>query len=81
MALFRVYSTKFHLIAAPEFKNSASEIFKNLEVNIVESSRVLGSVIGSGNACQNYMDQVTTEHTQILQKQSKPAKRRPQNVI
>ena len=39
--------TSCHLIVKPEIIDSAVETFHDMEVEIVEGSRVLGSVIGS----------------------------------
>ena len=58
----------------PEFKDSAVETFLDMEVEIVEGSRVLGSVIGSENACRTHLDRVALEQTTLLRKLANHAK-------
>ena len=61
---------KCHLIVKPEFKDSAIETLRDMEmeVEIVEESRVLGSVIGSDQACRTYLERVAHDHTTLLRK-------------
>ena len=68
------------MIVKPEFKDSAIETFHDMEVEIVEGSRVLGSVFCSDQACRTYLERVAHDHTTLLRKLIDHSKISPQYV-
>ena len=71
---------KCHLITKAEFVNDAKNVFKGEEVDIIDGSRVLGSVIGNVDSCRQYIEDQKQNYRRILQKLAKHAKIAPQNV-
>ena len=71
---------KCHLITEAEFVNDAKNVFKVEEVDIIDGSRVLGSVIGNVDSCRQYIEGQKQNYLRILQKLAKHAKIAPQNV-
>ena len=71
---------KCHFITEAEFVNDAKNVFKGEEVDIIDGSRVLGSVIGNVESCRQYIEDQKQNYLGILQKLAKHAKIAPQNV-
>ena len=71
--------TKCHFITKPELIPSAREKFRDLDVEIIDGFRVLGSIIGSDDSCKKFLDQKKSEHCDILKKLDH-SKISPQNV-
>ena len=72
---------KCHLITKAEFVSDAKKnVFKGEEVDIIDGSRVLGSVIGNVDSCRQYIEDQKQNYLRILQKLAKHAKIAPQNV-
>ena len=55
-------------------------LFENLDVELVDGHRVLGSVIGSSSACEKFKVEKATELSTLLNKLATHAKKSPQNV-
>ena len=55
-------------------------MFKGEEVDIIDGSRTLGSVIGNVDTCRQYIQDQKQNYLRILQKLAKHAKIAPQNV-
>ena len=71
---------KCHLITKAGFVNDAKNVLKGEEVDIIDGSRVLGSVIGNVDSCRQYIEDQKQNYLRILQKGAKHAKIAPQNV-
>ena len=71
---------KCHLITKAEVVSDAKNVFKGEEVDIIDGSRVLGSVIGNVDSCRQYIEDQKQNYLRILQKLTKHAKIAPQNV-
>ena len=71
---------KCHLITKADFVNEAKNVFKGEEVDIIDGSRVLGSVIGNVDSCRQYIKDQKQNCLRILLKLAKHAKTAPQNV-
>ena len=72
--------TKCHLITKAEFVSDGKNGLKGEEVDIIDGSRVLGSVIGNVDSCRQYIEDQKQNYLRILQKLAKHAKITPQNV-
>ena len=62
---------KYHLITKPEFAHKANKDFSGLDVDVFEGHRVLGSVIGSDESCNDFLKE---------KKLAKHSKVSPQNM-
>ena len=71
---------KCHFITKAEFVNDAKNVFKGEEVDIIDGSRVLGSVIGNVVSCRQYIEDQKQNYLRVLQKLAKHAKIAAQNV-
>ena len=71
---------KCHLIIKPNKRENAEKMFASNDVDIIEGHRVLGSVIGSENECQKFMNEKKDEYTKLLNKLSEHGKTSPQSV-
>ena len=60
---FDYYVIKCHPITKPEFVQKASKVFWGLDDDAIERHRVLGSVIGSDNSCNDF--KITTNYILI----------------
>ena len=56
-------------------------MFKGGEVDIIDGSRVLGSVMGNVDSCRQYIEDQKQNYLRIKQKLAKHAKIAPQNVF
>ena len=77
---FGYYITKCHLVTKTDHKKEAMTLFENLDVELVDGHRVLGSVIGSSSACEKFKVGEATEFSTLLNKLATHAKKSPQNV-
>ena len=71
---------KCHLITKDSSLGKAKDLFKDEDVELVAGHRVLGSVIGSPEACHAFQSSKLTEYTNIVNKLASHAKKSPQNV-
>ena len=71
---------KCHLITKPDFEQRARDLFANEDVEVIKGHRVLGSVIGTEERCQEFFDEKSNTYSKLLKKLSKHAKVAPQNV-
>ena len=71
---------KCHLITKPDFEQRARDLFANEDVEVINGHRVLGSVIGTEERCQEFFDEKSNTYSKLLKKLSKHAKVAPQNV-
>ena len=51
---FGYHITKSHLFTKTDHKEVVMTLFENLDVELVDGHRVLGSVIGSSSACEKF---------------------------
>ena len=78
--LFSHNVIKCHLIAKPEVVQEAKKVFSGLGVDNIESHRVLGSVNGSDEKCNDFLKEKSMNYSNMLQKLAKHSKVSPQNV-
>ena len=78
--LFGYKVIKCHLIKKPDFEQRARDLFANEDVAVINGHRVLGSVIGTEERCQEFFDEKSNTYSKLLKKLSKHAKVAPQNV-
>ena len=71
---------KCHLITKPEFVQKANKVFSGLDVDVIEGHRVLGSVIGSDESCNDFLKEKSVNYSNMLEKLAKHSKVSPQNV-
>ena len=71
---------KCHLVTKKEHMNLAKKTFENLDVDIIEGHRVLGSVIGTEAKSNEFLTEKLNKYTNLLHKLQKHAKKSPQNV-
>ena len=50
---------KCHLITKSDFEHRAKDLFANEDVEIIKGHRVLGSVIGNEESCQEFFNEKT----------------------
>ena len=62
---FGYHVTNRHLITKSDFIPKAMNKFKNLEVEVVNGHRVLGSVIGSSGCCEKSLYEISREHNEL----------------
>ena len=77
---FGYHITKCHLVTKTDHKKVAMTLFENLDVELVDGHRVLGSVIGSSSACEKFKVEKANEFSTLLNKLATHAKKSPQNV-
>ena len=61
-------------------QRSATALFENFDVELVDGHRVLGSVIGSSSACEKFKVEKETDFSKLLNELATHAKKSPQNV-
>ena len=61
-------------------RESAIKLFEGTNITIVDGFRVLGSVIGTQPACNNFMESEIEKTATLTEKLSKIAKKSPQNA-
>ena len=71
---FGYHITKCHIIVKPTFMEKAKEMFKGKDVDIVDGNRVLGSVVGSATACDDFKSKVISDHSKTILKLAEHAK-------
>ena len=72
--------TKCHLITKDSSLDKAKDLFKDENFELVGGHRVLGSVIGSSEACHAFQSSRLTEYTNNVNKLASHAKKSSQNV-
>ena len=71
---------KCHLITKPEFVQKANKVFSGLDVDVIEGHRVLGSVSGSDESCNDFLKEKLVKYSKMLEKLAKHSKVSPQIV-
>ena len=71
---------KFHVITKPEFVQKANKVFSGLDVDLIEGHRVLGSVIGCDEKCNDFLKEKSANYSNMLEKLAKHSKLSTQNV-
>ena len=64
----------------PEFVQKANKVFSGLDVDVIEGHRVLGSVIGSDESCNDFLKEKSVNYSNMLEKLAKHSNVSPQNV-
>ena len=77
---YNVKPSKCQLIEKENRCDSALKVFEDTNITMVDSFRVLGSVIGTPSACNKEMESEIEKTATLTEKLSKIAKTSPQNA-
>ena len=73
---YNVKPAKCQLIAKENRRDSALKVIEGTNITMVDSFRVLGSVIGTPSACDKYMESEIEKTATLDEKQQYPATQR-----
>ena len=77
---YKVKPSNCQLIEKENRRDRAIKVFEGTNIIMVEGIRVLGSVIGTPTACDNYMENENEKTATLNEKLSKIAQTSPQNA-
>ena len=77
---YNVKPSKCQFIEKENCRESAIEVFETTKITMIDSLRVLGSVIGSPSACDNFIEIKIEKTTNLTKKPFKKTESSPQNA-
>ena len=77
---YNVKPSKCQFIEKENCREGAIEVFETTKITMVDSFRVLGSVIGTPSACDNFMEIKIEKTTNLTKKPFKKIETSPQNA-